>query len=75
MFNDELNEKKITDFITNTVVHIDLTVEQLASIYASVMCCSERFYKIGNVVKADKLKEIATELMFKSKIATGDNDE
>lgn len=65
----------MTDFITNTVVHIDLTVEELASVYASVMCCSERFYKIGNVVKAEKLKEIATELMFKSIIATGDNDD
>ena len=75
MFNEEFNEKKITDFITNTVVHIDLTVEELASVYASVMCCSERFYKIGNAVKAEKLKKIATELMFKSIIATCDNDE
>lgn len=75
MFNDELNEKKITDFITNTVVRIDLTVEDLASIYASVMCCSERFYKTGNVVQAEKLKKIASDLMFKSIIATGDYDE
>lgn len=72
MHNDELDEKKLHDFVHNTTVRIVMTVEQASEIYTSVRACADRFRKLGLSRKADDLETLASHLMANCVICTLD---
>lgn len=66
MFNDELEEKKLQDFCQNTVIRVEMTVEQAGTIYASLMVCAEVFRKKGLLGKAQSLERLAEGFLGKA---------
>lgn len=66
MHNDELDEKRLQDFCNNTVIRVEMTVEQASTIYASLMCCAEVFRRKGLFGKAQNLERLAEGFLGKA---------
>ena len=67
MLNDELNEKKrLDDFCKNTVIRVEMTVEQASDIYASLMFCGIMFRERGFPDRARKLERLAKGFLGKA---------
>lgn len=65
MDNEELEEKKLNDFLQNTVVRVEMTVEQASDIYACLVWCAKMFRKTGWFGKAEDLETLADGLLGK----------
>ena len=59
MHNDELDEKRLQDFCENTVIRVEMTVEQASDIYASLLACAESFRRKGINDTARRLTKLA----------------
>lgn len=59
MHNDELDDKRLQDFANNTVIRVEMTVEQASDIYASLLSCAESFRIKGMNDTARRLTRLA----------------
>ena len=66
MHNDELDEKRLQDFANNTVIRVEMTVEQASYIYASLMFCATMFRHKGFPDRARKLERLAEGFLGKA---------